>query len=121
MTRYFTVGAPVQAILSHPLALVKLGMFLRDVHRERMRQSKAAILIGPADADGNCLIVAVAKEHDPDADTDEARLTPVTPGSCWSCYIIPAGMVPSPVSSLSLSLNLPMPSLVYFGRKNQLQ
>ena len=53
----------LQAILGHPLALVKLGMFLRDVNALRQNhEAKPTIIIGPADAQGDCLIVAVTKE-----------------------------------------------------------
>lgn len=53
----------LQAILGHPLALVKLGMFLRDVNALRHSyEAKPTIIIGPADAQGDCLIVAVTKE-----------------------------------------------------------
>lgn len=53
----------MQAILGHPLALVKLGMFLRDVNAMRHHhEAKPTIIIGPADAQGDCLIVAVTKE-----------------------------------------------------------
>ena len=52
-----------QAILGHPLALVKLGMFLRDINALRHSyEAKPTIIIGPADAQGDCLIVAVTKE-----------------------------------------------------------
>ncbi len=53
----------MQAILSHPLALVKLGMFLRDVAAMRQtKKRKPIVLVGPADAQGNCLVVAVTCE-----------------------------------------------------------
>lgn len=53
----------LQAILGHPLALVKLGMFLRDVNAVRHhREEKPTVIIGPADSHGNCLVVAVTKE-----------------------------------------------------------
>ena len=53
----------VQAILSHPLALVKLGMFLRDVAAMRLtRKRKPIVLVGPADARQHCLVVAVTCE-----------------------------------------------------------
>lgn len=63
-----------QAILSHPLALVKLGMFLRDVaaHKNRTGRPKPVIVIGPGDGNGNCLIVAVANEPMSE-DTQQAR------------------------------------------------
>ncbi|CAL8469810.1 g9352 [Coccomyxa elongata] len=52
-----------KAILSHPLALVKLGMFLRDVAAMRQtKKRKPIVLVGPADAHGNCLVVAVTCE-----------------------------------------------------------
>lgn len=55
--------ATMQAILSHPLALVKLGMFLRDVAAMRQtKKRKPIVLVGPADAHGNCLVVAVTCE-----------------------------------------------------------
>ena len=56
-------GLLLQAILGHPLALVKLGMFLRDVNALRHhREDKPTVIIGPADSHGNCLVVAVTKE-----------------------------------------------------------
>ena len=62
-----TCVRPLQAILGHPLALVKLGMFLRDVSELRQQhrpnhEVKPTIIIGPADAYNECLIVAVTKE-----------------------------------------------------------
>ncbi|EIE25746.1 CDC45-like protein [Coccomyxa subellipsoidea C-169] len=52
-----------KAILSHPLALVKLGMFLRDVASMRVtRKRKPIVLVGPADGRHQCLVVAVTCE-----------------------------------------------------------
>ncbi|KAK9915926.1 hypothetical protein WJX75_006090 [Coccomyxa subellipsoidea] len=52
-----------KAILSHPLALVKLGMFLRDVAAMRQtRKRKPIVLVGPANASQQCLVVAVTCE-----------------------------------------------------------
>lgn len=52
-----------QAVLSHPLALVKLGMFLRDVASMRVtRKRKPIVLVGPADGRHQCLVVAVTCE-----------------------------------------------------------
>lgn len=42
---------------------MKLGMFLRDVNALRHHHEvKPTVIIGPADAQGDCLIVAVTKE-----------------------------------------------------------
>ena len=57
--------APAQAILAHPLALAKLGMFLRDVAVQRASAAakrKPIVLVGPADAAGMCLVVGVTCE-----------------------------------------------------------
>lgn len=62
LTPTFAVNS-VQAILSHPLALVKLGMFLRDVAAMRQtRKRKPIVLVGPANASQQCLVVAVTCE-----------------------------------------------------------
>ena len=54
-----------QAILAHPLALAKIGMFLRDVASQRASAAakrKPIVLVGPANAEGMCLVVGVTCE-----------------------------------------------------------
>ena len=49
----------MQALLAQPLALTKLGAFLRDVFVQGRKKPKALILVGPQDAARVCLVVAV--------------------------------------------------------------
>lgn len=52
----------VQALLSQPLALAKLGGFLRDVFKQKDPRAKAMVVVGPQDARHNCLVVATVDQ-----------------------------------------------------------
>lgn len=54
----------LQALLSQPLALVKLGLFLRDQQcwKSPNRPEQDVLVFGPATPERKCLVVSISRQ-----------------------------------------------------------